>query len=264
LDDADFERFRRSDLVGTCWWCGQPADSREHKYKKRDLARIAAGGEELSWGAPDGGVRSIRSIRKSEGTRFKRTLCRRCNDTRSQQFDSGYDVFSDYLVANMHNLWDRRSLDMREIFGANWQEAQLATGRYYAKHFGSLMVDNGIAPPAGLVTFLDGASYPEDCGLFLVKDHRLHFGYQVMVQDGFDGIGYWISPGVFYTNASRDRLTGYSVATRIGYVGVLFEWHEGSGRQDSFLGYRWSVLNDWAEISADDRRELEQLLRPSR
>jgi hypothetical protein len=163
----------------------------------------------------------------------------------------------------MPDLWERRRLDMRAIFGPNWQDAQLNTGRYYAKHFGSLMVDNGIAPPAGLVAFLDGAPYPQDCGLFLIKDHRLHYGYEVMVEDGFDGIGYWISPGVFYTNARRDRLTGYSVATRIGYVGALFEWHEGSGRQDSFLGHRWPVLNDWAEMSADDRRELEQLRRSS-
>lgn len=119
------------------------------------------------------------------------------------------------------------------------------------------MADNGIAPPAGLNSFLDGASYPKDCGLFLIKDHRLHFGYEVMTEDGDDGIGYWISPGVFYANASRDRLTGYSVATRIGYVGVLFNWQEGSDQQDSFLGYRRPVLNDWNEMSADERRRLE-------
>lgn len=65
-----------------------------------------------------------------------------------------------------------------------------------------------------------------------------------------------------YTNTSRYRLTGYSAPTRIGYVRLLL----GNGTKDrdvrgSLLGYRWSVLNDWAAMSPDERRELEQLSR---
>ena len=50
--------------------------------------------------------------------------------------------------------------------------------------------------------------------------------------------------------------------TRIGYVRLLL----GNGTKDrdvrgSLLGYRWSVLNDWAAMSPDERRELEQLSR---
>lgn len=97
-NDVDFERFRRTNLVGTCWWCGQPATSKEHKYKRRDLARISAGGEDLSWGAPDGRIRTLRSIRKSEGTRFKKTVCQRCNDTRSQKFDA-------YMISSRTTWW---------------------------------------------------------------------------------------------------------------------------------------------------------------
>jgi hypothetical protein len=261
-EDADTsgpatDRFKQ-DLEGTCWWCGAPADSNEHKYKRSDLARILSA-EGLYRGGADGGI-TIRSIRRSPQVRFGRTMCHNCNNARSQPFDLSYDIFSDYLTKAMPKLWERDGLDMVEIFGQDWRNHQLNLARYYAKHFGSLMVDNGVPAPTGLIEFLDGAPHPRDCGMYFVKDEALHFGYEVMTCDGFDGIGYWISPGVFYTDIRGENLTSYEVATRIGYVGVLFKWRAGSDRSDSFLGHVEPVLNEIA-MSHDQRRHLDKLVR---
>lgn len=258
--EEDLERLRK-DLVGICWWCGSLADSQEHKFKRSDLARIL-GEDGLYWGGDNGG-KSIRSIRKSPEVRFTRTMCQNCNNSRSQPFDLSYDVFSDYIASNMPRLWELDGLNMVEVYGTDWPARQIALGRYYAKHFGSLMVDSGVPAPLGLIEFLDGAPYARDCGMYFVKDEALHFGYTVMTEDGFDGIGHWISPGIGHLDKDGNKLVQYEIATRVGFVGVLFIWEEGSGRTDSFLGHVEPILN-LLPMPVEQRRHLEKLARQAR
>lgn len=258
--ESDLERLR-VDLRGTCWWCGSPADSQEHKFKRTDLARMLDHGG-LYWGSDNGG-RSVRSIRKSPEVRFARTMCKECNNARSRPFDLSYDTFSNYVASNMSIFWERDGLDMFEIYGTDWCARQADLARYYAKHFGSLMVDSGIPAAAGLVEFLNGAPYPRDCGMYFVKDEALHYGYTVMTSDGFDGIGHSISPGVGMLSRPSNKLVRYEIATQIGFVGVLFIWEEGSGRTDSFLGHIEPVLN-LRPMPESQRRHLHSLVQEAR
>jgi hypothetical protein len=42
-------------VQGSCWWCGAPADSREHKLKRSDLVR--------EYGTPPyGGMRTLARV----------------------------------------------------------------------------------------------------------------------------------------------------------------------------------------------------------
>ena len=79
-------------MADSCWWCGaQSPLSAEHKFKRTDLRRVRGDDEgKLSW-LGSGQVREIRSDKKSGLVRFGKSLCRSCNDARSQPFDRAYD-----------------------------------------------------------------------------------------------------------------------------------------------------------------------------
>jgi hypothetical protein len=79
----------------SCWICGNPADSWEHKFKRSDVAQSSK-----TW-APDdqpyyfeeAGSRRIQGP-GSDLVKFDKVLCRRCNTTRTQPFDRDYERFA--------------------------------------------------------------------------------------------------------------------------------------------------------------------------
>ncbi len=87
---------------GQCWWCGNAADSREHKYKRSDIVREFGRGP---WAEPmlrvAGGNRQFRvQGPNSQGLKFSKSLCQRCNNDRNQPFDLAYDSMMDYISRN--------------------------------------------------------------------------------------------------------------------------------------------------------------------
>src|SRR4051812_13683577 len=88
---------------GKCWWCGEPANSREHKLKRSDLVREFGkppyyGGRVLRHHVGE----RVRSARGPESKSFKFTasMCAPCNNVRSQPFDHAWDTFTQHLVDN--------------------------------------------------------------------------------------------------------------------------------------------------------------------
>jgi hypothetical protein len=222
---------------GTCWWCAQPADSQEHKYKRTDLARILGEDSELVWGSKGLSLADIRSIRKDPRVRFQRNLCEKCNNARSQPFDRAYSRYSEYVDANMPTIWQMDGIPMREIFGDDWHAQSLNLARYFVKHFGCRMVDAGVPAPAGLGTFLDGAAALENAFLAFVKLRSIKnmgasFYHALTLMDTH----VWLTP-------KKDRIVGFTTSNFIGYVGVRFEWHEEPWSQDSFFGHERPILN---------------------
>lgn len=234
----------KTDRQGTCWWCGGIADSREHKFKRSDLERMGSANSGLMWGGEGRHPSRIRSITKSNAVRFGRILCANCNNARSQRFDRAYQQYSDYVYENLRVLWRRTFLSMPEIFGSDWPAQQLDLARYFGKFLGCYLADEGFPPPRYLVPFLNGAPTVPDVGMYFIRDQGLWMAYKDLKRRrGIEQNGLWISPGYGYTNADNDRLTGYRGAYRIGYVGVLLEWHEGSGSVDSFFPHRNPAVN---------------------
>jgi hypothetical protein len=106
----------------TCWICGDPADSREHKFKKSDLLRSSA-----TWAPSDqpyffGGDRPKRIQGPgSDLVTFGKILCQSCNSTRSQPFDRAYERFSSWINEQGAALMNEASIDFATIYGPNYQ-----------------------------------------------------------------------------------------------------------------------------------------------
>jgi hypothetical protein len=133
-------------VADTCWWCGaQSPLSAEHKFTRTDLRRVRGEDEgKLSW-LGSGRVREIRSDKKSGVVRFGKSLCRSCNDTRSQPFDRAYDRCAEYLWARP--LWNPRRIDLRTMFPEGRRADAANLGRYVVKHLACRMVDDGLTVP---------------------------------------------------------------------------------------------------------------------
>jgi hypothetical protein len=157
---------------GVCWWCGSPADSREHKYKRSDLVREFGGppyyGDETL--VLIGGVRE-REARGpgSDAFQFSATLCKRCNNERSQPFDCAYDRFAAFLSANRKAILRRRAVDLREIYAGAWHAEGANLARYFAKHIACRLAGNAAEHGTGideeLVAFIDGGTFPDSLQL---------------------------------------------------------------------------------------------------
>jgi hypothetical protein len=152
--------MRREEL-GACWWCHTPADSREHKMKKSDLLR--------EFGRPfDEAPVRLREERLetiqgpgSDLVKFEANLCAPCNNTRSQPFDYAYDQFVTYVAAHQRHILASRRIDLRTIFGSDWQAGGENTLRYLVKHIGCRLAQNQVEVPSSLRAFLDGGDAPD-------------------------------------------------------------------------------------------------------
>ncbi|MCW3767339.1 MULTISPECIES: hypothetical protein [Paenarthrobacter] len=233
----------RVERDGTCWWCGAVADSREHKYKRTDLARLQGDGPNLVWGGDEGRLHNIQSIRKSPAVRFEMDLCRRCNDTRSQPFDRAYDTYSAYIWENADSLWGAPGLDMKAIFGIDWERKQLDLGRYFAKHFASRMVLDGLPVPAGLLEFLNGAVTAKNVRFCFTIDEGLWLLRKYGASQGSPIHGLWLRPTFAWVSSDGRELRAYETQSYLGYVGVSLLWSAEQEHMDSFFPHVRPVLN---------------------
>jgi hypothetical protein len=135
---AEFVRAQ----IGTCWWCGRDADSREHKFKRTDIER----------GFGRGPYRDDRTLvkqgysdRPSEMTgskskvfKFEPMICARCNCVRSQPFDAAYDQFMDCLFDNeagCSRRTSRRALPDPQSEAEVVESSKLRFGALAGDHF---------------------------------------------------------------------------------------------------------------------------------
>lgn len=149
------------DYEGLCWWCGDVANSREHKWKKSEIKAMygLAGSESypLLWIDDDGNSKSIQGP-DSVVVKFEKSLCQNCNNARSQQFDRTYDQWIEYLAANYDRIIESRSIDMRDIVDGTSEEFRLHLAKYFAKHIGCRVADKAGRVPVSLIAFLNGDS----------------------------------------------------------------------------------------------------------
>lgn len=134
-----------------CWMCGGPAETREHKFKKSDLARSSP-----TWTAADqpylvsgSGVQRIQGPRSRLVT-FEKVLCEDCNTARTQPYDRAYERFSEWVNQKGSALMGETQLDFAEIYGPNYEGEVLNLLKYFAKHLGCRVASDHYTVPDDL------------------------------------------------------------------------------------------------------------------
>ncbi len=226
-NQEDLDRLR-TDQSGKCWWCGGAADSREHKHKA-SLLRQMWGEEGLYLGRDGQELWSVPSV-KSSAVKFGKTLCRECNNARSQPFDEAYDKYAKYVWEHARSLSRAKQIDWADVYGPDWQESVRDLGKYFIKATGCWMADGGFSPPAVFVQFLEGGPLV-DAAVMPMRQQSATLAYRAMRLGGeldFDrGIGFL--DGKAWLNSERTDLAGFDQISYISDICVRVAWHDQGG-----------------------------------
>lgn len=234
---------------GMCWWCrASPATTGEHKYKASDLGRMMDG-DTLVWFDDVGGMRHLNGRAAIQRDRhgvvkFAKSLCAPCNNARSQPFDLAYQKFSNYIDAHPE-MHQQEGVDFTAVFGTPWRDQLLNLARYYVKHFGCQMVQQGIAIPDSLRAFLDGSEDMPDVHMGLVTTR---LSQTPPITEGLH-----ISAGIVWTDQDFTEVRGCVFAVYIGAIGVRFWWQDGGipeDRRSQFFHYPCPILNRFTDDQA--------------
>lgn len=228
---------------GLCWWCSAPATTREHKFKRTDLARMWGDSPYLLWGSTS--EERLVKVRgpNSQVAKFKPNLCMPCNSTKSQTFDAAYDQYADFVWRNMDLLWGKRWIDMAEIYGSSWRDGVMNLAKYFAKHIGCRIVDDGFKVPRSIPSFLDGVTDRiPDVHMVLFKDPMIWRYRQEGKKAGVEAAGLHMAPAFGAVSPSRKCLTMYSGESALGLIGIKYRWEEGEVNADPFYLYRTARL----------------------
>lgn len=154
--------FPRHDYKNKCWWCGNTADSQEHKYKKSDLVReFGKVSDPKGYAVRLIGGEEMRTIQgpKSKEVKFDTNLCQYCNNTRSQPFDRAYDIFTDYINKKEFDIIKFRQFSFSKIFENDWKTKRDNLFRYFIKHICCWLASYKIWIAPEITDYLNGAPY---------------------------------------------------------------------------------------------------------
>ena len=151
----------RYNYQGRCWWCGDDANSREHKWKKSELNALYGGdiskNYPLTWMDDAGNSKQVQGP-NSVAVKFEASLCQNCNNARSQPFDRAYDQWIGYVSENYDQIIQRSYIDLREIVDpAEVEGFRLGLARYFVKHVCCRVADKSAGKvPEKALSFLNG------------------------------------------------------------------------------------------------------------
>lgn len=171
----------------------------------------------------------------SKAVKFGKTLCRRCNDTRSQPFDAAYDEYWLHIQANGASLSSATHLDWRDVYGLDWEVKARALGAYTVKNAGCWMAESGFEPPAVFARFLDGGNLV-DTRLMLSRQESASLAYRSMRlgRNGDFNRGIGVLPAAGWMDPEGIRLTGYELYAYISDICTRLNWSHNSGEADVF------------------------------
>lgn len=233
--------LRRVESDGVCWWCGAEADSREHKLKRSDLVR--------EFGRPPFSESPVRlregRLEPIQGpnsglVKFKRTMCARCNNERSQPFDRSYDRFAAYLRERDRHILASRSIDLRAVYGQAWEAGRDDLLRYWTKHVGCRLAENGIETPEGLRAYLNGGAQPHDV---LALEVEIRSDIAAISKSGLGGGGLGLGDVLLTDFDVQGRAT--VVESHIDYRWLRVAWGVGS----DLRGYPWPFASPIQQLS---------------
>ncbi|PQM75226.1 hypothetical protein [Corynebacterium sp. J010B-136] len=255
-----------------CWICEEnPADSQEHSIKAsriKQMEETLQAGENLLTPGKDGRVYPIRG-RNSQVVKFGKTMCQKCNNERTKEFDKAYDRFVEFLTENYDYFRDKRQFSWGDIYsGYSFDQRHLQ--RYYLKNAGCRMIDAGAeGVPQELRSYLFDFDAIPDFSLVLYKDFE--------TADLFNKMGDlnsilgenletrepepFLNPFANYATANQngdafkpgDDLFFFCSVLQDGPIGGMFQWHDPHIRQYPLISFN---LNDIAFIR--DRSEFDE------
>lgn len=247
-----------------CWWCGNLADSREHRFKASQVKRMFRNSDHL-WFADKERPARINGTR-SKAVLFPKVMCKKCNNARSQPFDRSYEKFCTFIWDNPEYFRTRSNFDMLEIFdGAVYGGANLA--RYYVKNVACRIAERGFAVPQQIVDFMNGDLEIANGTLVLYKDF---LNFDNFVERGIEGHHPQANSMCHPEFPSQGSLSAFCAEIQDGPVGSLFWWDESnpsgvvfSSRSLTFLRVRQELpyldLHDYTGLetwSSGTKRDL--------
>ncbi|NOQ25285.1 MAG: hypothetical protein GQ564_07975 [Bacteroidales bacterium] len=142
---------------GECWWCGKPANSKEHRHKKSDIKHIFGNRFESEPVLIRGNHKKTIQGPDSKLLKFEKVLCQNCNNSRSQPFDRSYDLFINYVLENYELILDKKNINLVNIVNSDTIGFKHNIFRYLTKIFCCRLATNNIIIEPKLVEFLNYA-----------------------------------------------------------------------------------------------------------
>lgn len=165
----DEESLRQLSLIttllskkdGLCWICKEkPANTSEHSYKSSMILKFHNRDRSARFADPP--IRYVNGKDKyaliqgpdSKQVKYKKSLCRDCNNSVTQPHDRVFDTFLNHVLPIRRSLFMSKSIDFRKIPGLQKFEERQNFMRYFAKDLGCAIVDAGYEPPRMLGEFI--------------------------------------------------------------------------------------------------------------
>ena len=131
----------------TCWICGAPADSREHKIKKSDLKSMV--GAKLTQADPIYLHTALRKNRRigslnANALKYAPSLCQYCNNTRTQRHDYAWACLSEALRSRQPPMTAGQFIRANSIFPYDTRRAMRDVHLYIVKLFGCMITEGGV------------------------------------------------------------------------------------------------------------------------
>jgi hypothetical protein len=162
--------------------------------------------------------------------KFRRSMCARCNNERSQPFDIAYDGFTAYLHDHERHVLASRSVDLRAVYGEDWKAGRDGLLRYMAKHIGCRLAENELEVPISIRGYLQGGPEPR-AELALEFEIRADIARATRT-DLADG-SMWL--GDVYFSEFDEEGRPSVIESHYGYRWLRIAWGVGSG----LGGYPW-------------------------
>jgi hypothetical protein len=212
--------------VRSCWICGQPSATGEHRIKKSDLVQRFGKGpytaDDTLVHVKDGNIRDLQGP-NSNLVKYTKNLCAQCNNTATQPFDNAYDTFIKSVMNSEGDILRHRVIDFEDVFGSGWTESQRDLFKYFAKCFGCRIDEAGQVVPQDVIGLLGQTEFTTAMTVTLqinedqliLPDQDQSIGTQPLVAD-FDkksrepfafacGHNYrWLTINYFYNWYSQD------------------------------------------------------------
>ena len=235
----------RYDYAGRCWWCGQAADSGEHKYKRTDIVRGFGKGP---WRGQSAVVRIVDGMEKdlqspgSRGLKFAKVLCGDCNSARSQEFDRAYEAFSNYVMSEQEHILSNNGFRWSRVFGSQWRSGRNLVTAYWVKHIGCRLAEGGVEVNPGITGFLDHPHMPPR-GVPLrlelqIREDWLAVSEHIQQSHGEDFNALWMGNLMCLYSRNRQMIRQATGDWGIGWIGLTYQFD---------FDYTQMIANFWRD-----------------
>ncbi|MCT2175692.1 hypothetical protein [Dietzia cinnamea] len=237
-----------SDRIPACWWCGQVADSREHRVKASQLKKMFRSSEFLVLDDTLGGRPTRLNGPKAKPVLFDKVLCAECNNSRSQSFDRAYDKFVDKVWDDPEYFRDRDAFNMSEIFPGD-PKGGSNLARYYMKNIGCRIAEIGFSVPGQIIDFMNGSRSMQNGVLVLYRDFSVFDQFR---RSGIQGHYPFANRMHAPVDPKDGPLVAFCAEIQDGPVGAIFWWDAATELGVTFCSREHTYLRERRELPYHD------------